>query len=92
MAQTLVGPDFHLALDVLLDRTLEVTLDLQVLVDVGPDLVDLLIGEVPGTGALGDPGGFADLLSGATADAEHVGERDDEPLLSGDVDAGDTCH
>jgi hypothetical protein len=35
VAQTLIAPDFHLALDVLRDLAAQVTLDLDVLVDVG---------------------------------------------------------
>ena len=41
--------------------------------------------------ALADPGGLADLLGRAAADAEHVGEGDDEPLLAGNVDAVMGC-
>src|SRR5690606_34285200 len=34
----------------------------------------------------------ADELRGRAADAEDVGERDLQPLLAGDVDAGDASH
>jgi hypothetical protein len=84
--------DLHFSLDVLLDLTLQVTLDLDVLVDVGPDLVDLLIGQIPSSGALVDAGHLANLLSCGPANAEHIGERDDETLFAWDVYAGNTCH
>ena len=38
------------------------------------------------------PVAVADLLGRRAADAEDVGERDLQPLLAGDVDAGDACH
>src|SRR5688572_20571864 len=72
VAEALPAADLHLPADVLLDLTPQVALDLEVLVDVGADLVHLFVGEV--------------------ADPEDVGERDLQPLLAGDVDAGDTCH
>ena len=46
VADALVAPDLDLALNVVLDIAPEVTLDGQVGVDVGPDAVDLLLGQV----------------------------------------------
>jgi hypothetical protein len=87
-----VGADLHLALDVLLDVPAQVTLDLQVLVDVAPELADLFVGQVPHPAARVDPGVGADLGGEGVADAEDVGEGDDGPLLARDVDAGYSGH
>mgnify|MGYP003297245678 CR=1 FL=1 len=43
----------------------------------------------PGIGV--DVGLGQDLLRGGQADPEDVGEGDLDPLLAGDVDAGDAC-
>ena len=92
MADALVAADLHLALDVLRDLAAQVTLDLEVLVDVGAQPRDLFLGEVAHARVARHPGLVADLLRGGAADAEDVGERDLEPLLAGDVDTGDTSH
>ena len=92
MAQALPAADLHLAADVLLHLTAQVALHLEVLVDVGADLVDLFVGEVAHPGVQVEAELFADLLGGGPADAEDVGEADLQPLLAGDVDAGDACH
>src|SRR5690606_35255569 len=84
--------DLHLALDVLRDLAAQVALDLDVLVDVGAEASDLVIGEVAHTGIEVDVGGRADLLRGRPPDADDVGERGLDALLAGDVDAGDTSH
>jgi hypothetical protein len=92
VAEALVAADLHLALDVLLDLAAQVALDLEVLVDPGADAVDLFVGEVADPGARVDADLSQICCGGGAADAEDVGERDLEPLLAGDVDAGDTCH
>src|SRR5712691_4791398 len=46
VTDALVAPDLDLALDVLSDLAPQVALDLVVLVDVGADLQDLVLGEV----------------------------------------------
>jgi hypothetical protein len=88
----LEAPDLDLALDVLLHVAAEVTLDAQVLVDVGPDAGDLVLGQPGHLGVRVEPEIGAELLRGRATDAEDVGERDLQPLLAGDVDAGDACH
>src|SRR5690606_37454449 len=52
----------------------------------------LVVGEVAHPGVGVDVEGGADLLGSRAPDAEDVGEGDLEPLVAGDVDAGDACH
>ena len=92
VADPLVAADLHLPLDVLGDVPAQVALDLQVGVDVVAEPGDLLVGQVPDPGVGAGLGGRADLLRGRPADAEDVGEGDLQPLLAGDVHAGDTGH
>src|SRR5918999_4416414 len=53
VAEAGVAADLHLPLDVLGDLPAQVTLDLEVGVDPGPQLGDLFVGEVPHPGVGG---------------------------------------
>src|SRR3954451_6591294 len=88
----LQAPDLDLALDVGLHVAAQVALDREVLVDVVTDLVDLVLGQLRDLGLAVEPEIGRDLLDRGLADAIDIGERDLQPLLAGDVDAGDTCH
>src|SRR4029450_5452439 len=90
--QALPRADLHLALDVLLHLAAQITLDLERGLDVGADAGDLVVGEVVHAGVGADVERPADLGGAGAADAEDVGERDLDPLLARDVDAGDACH
>ena len=92
VTQTLVTPDFHLALDVLRDLAAQVTFDLDVLVDVAAQPRDFFLGEVAHARVARHAGRVADLLRDRAADAVDVRERDLQPLLAGDVDTGDSSH
>ena len=92
VTDALQAADLDLALDVALDVAAQVAFDLQVLVDVGADAVDLVLGEVRDLRVRVEFEFRADLLRRGQTDPEDVGERDLQPLLAGDVDAGDTCH
>src|SRR5262245_7367108 len=92
VAQALPAADLHLALDVLRDLAPQVALDLVGALDVVPDAGDLVVGQVADPRVGVDLEGLADLTRAGAADAEDVGERDLQPLLAGDVDAGDACH
>ena len=70
----------------------QIAFDGEVCVDPHTDLVDLVFGQIADTLVGVEVGVAADPLSGGLADTEDVGERDLEPLLAGDVDAGNTCH
>ena len=54
--------------------------------------VDLLFGQVSHPRVRIDVRLAEDFLRGRQADPEDVGERDLDPLLAGDVDAGEACH
>jgi hypothetical protein len=92
VADALVAPDLDLALDVLGDLAPEVTFDLEVRVDVGADLDDLLFGEIADLRAAVDGRSLDDRERACGADAEDVAQGDVQPLVAGKVDAGDPCH
>lgn len=92
VAQTLVSADLDLAADVGLHLATEVTLGLDVVVDVLADRDELLLGEVPNTGVRVHAGGGERLLREGPADAEHVGEGDLDALFARDVNTGNACH
>src|SRR3954471_15875394 len=92
VADALIAPDLDLALDVLGDLAPQVTFDLEVRVDVGPDLHDLLFGQVADLRATVDVDAVDDLERPRGADPEDVTQRDVEPLVTGKIDAGDTSH
>src|SRR3954467_11599366 len=92
VADALIAPDLDLALDVLGDLAPQVTFDLEVGVDVGPDLHDLLFGEVTHLRAAVDGRAVDDLEGPGRADPEDVAQGDVQPLVAGKVDAGDTSH
>jgi hypothetical protein len=76
-----VGADLAEALDRLRPLAAQVTLDLEIAVDVLAELRDLLVGEVLDLLVAREPRVGADLLRGRAADAVDVGQPDLEPLL-----------
>jgi len=70
----------------------EVTLDLEVAVDVLADLEDLFLREVADLGPAVDLRAAHDLEGAGGADPVDVAKRDVEPLVTREIDAGDTCH
>src|SRR5262249_40555077 len=91
-AQPLIRPDLHLALDVRGDLTAQVTLDLEVGVDERAQTRDFVVGEVAHARVAWEVGLLADRLRRGSADPVDVRQRDLEPLLTRDVDTGDTSH
>src|ERR687896_213489 len=87
-----VGPDVYEPPDVLVDLAPEVSLDLQVLVHVGPYGADLALGQVPDLRVRIHAGLGEDLPRGRTADPVDVGEADLDPLLPGQVYTGYPRH
>ena len=71
MADTLIGADLDLALDVLLDLPAEVTFDLVTLIDEAADAGHLVVGQLPDLRAGVDPGGLADLGGAAALESSH---------------------
>ena len=92
MAKAAVRADLLEALDVERDLAAQVALDLVAPIDDLAQPVHLVLGQVADPGVAIDVGLDEDLLGSRQADAVDVGERDLDPLLAGDVDAGDACH
>src|SRR4051794_1143802 len=92
MAHPSVRADLDEPLDVQRDLAAEVALHLVAPVDQLAEAVDLLLREVADAGVGVDVRLGQDLLGGGQADPEDVSEGDLDPLLAGNVDAGDACH
>ena len=91
MTDPAVGADLGQALDRLLALPAQVAFNLEVRVDVGAELRDLLVGQVADLGIRVEAELGRDLPRGRLADPIDVGQPDLEPLLVGEVDAGDAC-
>ena len=85
MAQALVATDLHLAADVRLHLTAQVTFDLEVVVDPVAQLDELLVNEVLHAGVRVDPGGRESLLRAGPTNSEDVGQCDLDALLAREV-------
>src|SRR5579871_2322721 len=92
VADAPVGADLGQPLDRLLPLAAQVAFDLDVLVDVVPELRDLLVGEVANLRVRVETQLGGDLPRGRPADPVDVGQPDLEPLLIRKVDAGDASH
>ena len=93
MANAAVRLDFNKALDVQCDVTTQVTLNDDVgLVDIITDLGFFLAGQVFDAGIGVDASGSQNLVRSGAADSVNVGETYLNPLLAGQVNAGNTCH
>src|SRR3712207_2833709 len=87
-----VGADVYEPSDVLVRLAPEVALDLDVLVDVGPQLRDLALGEVPDLRVQVHAGLVQDLPCRRTAYPVDVGEPDLDSLLARQVHASYARH
>src|SRR6266550_1785729 len=92
MPDALVAADLDLALDVLGNLPTEVTFDLEVPVDELADLEHFFLGQVTHLRAALDPSSAHDLIRAGGTDPVDVAKPDFEPLVPGEVDAGDPCH
>src|SRR5581483_10056978 len=90
--QALVAAALDLAADVGRDLTAEVTLDVVVRVDVLEPLDEVVLGDVADADVGADTGLRERLLRPGAADAVDVGEGDLDPLLAGEINAGEACH
>ena len=89
MADAAVGADLGEALDRLLTLAPQVALDLELAVDEGAQLRDLLVGQVLDLRVGAEAELVGDLARRRLADAVDVGQPDLEPLLVRKIDSGD---
>ncbi len=87
-----VTADLDLAADVGGNLATEVTLDLEMGVEVLAQSDDVIVTEVAGAQVGADARCCEGFLGAGTAYTVDVGERDLHPLLAGEVDAGKSCH
>src|SRR3954449_9184750 len=92
MTDPSVRTDLGEPLDRLLPVPAQVTLDLELRVDVVAELRDLFVGEVLDLRVGVEAELRGDLAGGRLADPVDVRQPDLEPLLVRKVDSGDACH
>ena len=92
MTDAAVRADLLQALDGLRAVTAQVAFDLEVLVDVLPQLRDLVVGEVANLRVRVEAERGRDLARRRLADAVDVRQPDLEPLLVREVHSCDACH
>jgi hypothetical protein len=92
MADAAVGADLAQALDALGPLAPQITLDLELRVDVLPQLRHLFVGEVLDLRVRREAELGKDFLRGRLADAVDVRQADLEPLLVRKIHSGDACH
>jgi hypothetical protein len=90
VADAAVRTDLREPLDRLLPLAAQLTLDLEVRVDVVAELRDLLVGEVLDLRVRAEAEFGCDLARRRLADPVDVGQPDLEPLLVRKVDSGDS--
>jgi len=92
VAQTLVGADLDLAADVGGDLATEVTLDLDVRLEVVAEGDQLGVGQVADARVRVDTRRGQGLLGAGTTHSEDVGESDLDALLAREIHTNKTCH
>ena len=92
VTNTAIAADLHQTLDIQAHLTAEVTLNLQVVLDVVTELADLILGEILDAGVGIDADIREHFLRGGQADTVDVGQADLHALFSGQVYARNTCH
>src|SRR5690606_24438963 len=92
MAQAAVTPDLDQALDVHLHFLTQVALDLEIAVDVLPQAIRLILGQIPDPRIGVDADGLQDLPGPGPADAVDVRQRRLDPLFPREVDTRNSSH
>jgi hypothetical protein len=92
MAEAPIATEVHEPLDVHVDLTTKVTLDLEVLVDALTDPLDVGLVEFVSTLALRDTRRLANVLRVMRTDPVDVLQRNHRMFPTWKVDACDTCH
>jgi hypothetical protein len=91
VADAAIAAQVHQALDVHGHFAAQVALDRE-LRDLGAQRRHFGVGQILDLDAVLDPGRIANAARTAVADAENVGQTDDDMLVHRNVDAGDTRH
>ena len=92
MTHAAIAADFHKTLDIEGNLTAEVALHLQVVLDIVSQLRNLGLGQVLDAGVRVDAGLAEDFIGSGSADAKDIGQPNFDALLSGQVNARNTCH
>ena len=92
VAKPPIAPDVHEALDVHGHFGAKSPLHLVVTLDLLPEEVDLLVGEIVRSAIWIDPASLQDLPGAGSPDPEDIGEGDLDSLVSRQINTSDTCH
>src|SRR5215831_749904 len=92
VADALIGADIHLALDVGLYLTAQVTFDPVGGIDPVAELYHVLIGEIVDADVAADTGGLQRLERARAPDSVDVSEGDLKALVAREVDTNQACH
>ena len=92
MTQTAIAADLHQALHVLRNLAMQVTFDLEVLLDVIAQLREVFLGKVLHANVGIDAGSGDDLFGRSEANAVNEGQGDLNALIAGKIDTNETCH
>ena len=92
MAQAAVRTDLGQVLDVQSHLAAKVAFHDELFVDALTDTRFFLVGKVAHAGVRVDSGLFENSLRARSADTENVGQTDLDSLVSGQVNAGNSCH
>src|SRR6266566_102135 len=92
VADALIAADLHLAPDVALNLTAQVTFYPVGGIDPVAELDEVVVGQVVHPGVTADAGGLQRPLGAGAADPVDVGEGDLKALVAREVDTDQTCH
>ena len=92
MTHAAVAADLDETLDVHSGLTPEVALYLEVLIDVFPEKIDIVLGKIPYANVGINAGFRQDLLGSGETDTVDVGKTDFNTLVPGQIYATNTCH
>src|SRR5690348_2321907 len=92
VTDALVAADLHLAADVRLNLTAEVTFDPVRAVHPVAEPHEVVVGQIVHPSVTADPSGVQRLPCAGAADPVDVGEGDLKALLAREIDTNQTCH
>ena len=92
MTKAAIAPKIHQALDIHRGLATQVTFNRMVCIDRFADLQHFSIAEILHTAGVINAKLVGDLNRGCAANSVNIGERDNNALVCGDVDPGNTSH